>query len=68
MFDRDRGVFRLVRGFGPAEFDTPMGFVLVYEWNGVKEWDGRVLRRWVEVTRVGFKMGPTHPVYWYRSL
>jgi hypothetical protein len=58
-------VYRKYREFGPAELYVGGGCFLVFERRGIKEWDGHVLRRWVEVRRVGFKMGAHHPVLWY---
>jgi hypothetical protein len=71
VFDRvegERRVFRLERECGMHEFRLGGNLFLVYEWKGVKEWDGFVLTSWAEVKRVGLKIGPSHPVQWYRTL
>ena len=57
--------FRICRDLGPAQIHVGAGILLVFERQGVKEWDRYVMRRWVEVTRVGFCMGPGCPVRWY---
>ena len=67
--DRDGGdnrIFRRYQGLGVAQLHIGGGLLLVFDRRGVWEWDGWVLRRWVEVTRVGLQMGGAyHPVQWY---
>ena len=67
-FHRQEGeyrVYRLYQGLGVAEHHIGGGLLLVFDRRGVKEWDGRVLRKWVEVSRAGLKMGADQPVLWY---
>ena len=59
-------VYRYVLDLGPAEFELERGggVALIYVRRGVKEWNGVVERRWVEASRIGFRMGPDAPVEW----
>ena len=66
-YRRVDGVFRVE--WNPVEtldIDIGRGVVLVCQRRGVKLWDGGVLRRWVEVTQVGFKF-EGGDVQWYHS-
>ena len=56
-------IFRRTHNFGVATIHLGGGLLLVFDRRGVWEWNGLVLRRWVEVIRVGLQMDG--PVQWY---
>ena len=63
--ERGERVFRLERDLGEAKFWVSPGFVLVYRRKGVREWNGQLLRSWVEATEIGLKAIPEEPTVWY---
>ena len=59
-----RRIYRSIEDLGPGVIKINDGLWFVIGRRGVKEYDGRFLRRVVIISKVGIKFGRDHDVIW----